>query len=113
MASECKECDYGALDFRDDPCLSHQERAEVTKAERHVLRISREGKIDEVKQVMKNDKYNHIDWGKVMFEAAFSVESPKSVQKKVLWILSKRYSGCSQTRQELCDSLLEIGTKHN
>ena len=108
MASKC---DYDGLDLED---FDFDGKAgERLKAEQHALQVSREGKIDEVKELMNNDNYNNIDWGYVMFEAAFSKQSSKIVQKEVLWVLSKRYSGCRKTRQEFCESLLDLGFKDN
>jgi len=88
--------------------LSDEESERRKQAQRHVLKLSREGQVDKVRQILDDndsDEYLHVDWMKALLEAA--VDSPKMVRREMVWTLSERYSACSKTREELCDLVLD------
>ena len=106
------DVNYDGIEQNRPPLLSDEEYQRREEAQRHVLRLSREGQIEEVRQIMKSDEYLHVDWTGAMFEAAFS-KTPPPQRKKMLWTLSERYAGCPQLREEFCSNLLEMGGQCN
>ena len=106
--------DYNFFDNNNDIDLGIGS-GELTKrgdTQRHVLRLSREGNVSEVKDILKSrdEKFSYVDWTDAMFEAAYSVVTPPQQKKEMLWTLSSQLSGRYEERLFFCHQFYSLGT---
>lgn len=76
----------------------------------HVLRLSREGKVDEMRSILsQRDQYRHVSWSDAMIEAAFSTSTPETVRKEMLWELSVKLAGSHEDRVMFTEHFFDLG----